>query len=149
MTNLERLPLLLPPGSTASAGAGGASGGSADNGAAAPATVPLGQVASIERNAGPAQVDRLDRARIVTVEANIEGRPLSEVTAAIDSRLEQFPLPTGYTVSYGGDAERSVEVAGEIISALALAILLMYFVLVLQFGSSWTHSRSCSHCRCR
>ncbi|HEX9938714.1 MAG TPA: efflux RND transporter permease subunit, partial [Longimicrobium sp.] len=57
--DLERVPLVLPgPGGQAT-------------------TVPLGQVAAINRELGPAQINHLDRERVINVEANTEGRPLS------------------------------------------------------------------------
>jgi HAE1 family hydrophobic/amphiphilic exporter-1 len=100
-----------------------------------PVTVPLGQVARVEQSLGPAQINRLDRERVINVEANTQGRPLSEVVADITQRLESVPVPAGYTVSQGGETEDQNEVFGQILAALGLAIMLMYFVLVVQFGS--------------
>ncbi len=40
--------------------------------------VPLGAVAEIRHGAGPAQIDRLDRVRKTTVEAELNGLPLGE-----------------------------------------------------------------------
>ncbi|HEV2733615.1 MAG TPA: efflux RND transporter permease subunit, partial [Longimicrobiaceae bacterium] len=100
-----------------------------------PVTVPLGQVARVEQNLGPAQINRLDRERVINVEANTQGRPLSEVVADITTRLKSVPVPDGYTVSQGGETEDQGEVFGQIFAALGLAVMLMYFVLVVQFGS--------------
>ena len=44
-------------------------------------------------------------------------------------------MPPGYTVRQGGESEDQQEVFGQIFAALGLAVLLMYFVLVVQFGS--------------
>jgi HAE1 family hydrophobic/amphiphilic exporter-1 len=100
-----------------------------------PVTVPLGQVARVEQNLGPAQINRLDRERVINVEANTQGRPLSDVVADITERLESVPVPPGYLVSQGGETEDQGEVFGQIFAALGLAVMLMYFVLVVQFGS--------------
>ncbi|HEX2189494.1 MAG TPA: efflux RND transporter permease subunit [Longimicrobiaceae bacterium] len=100
-----------------------------------PVTLPLGQVARVEQSLGPAQINRLDRERVINVEANTQGRPLSEVVAEIMQRLERVPVPAGYVVSQGGEAEDQAEVFGQIFAALGLAVMLMYFVLVVQFGS--------------
>lgn len=106
------------------------------DGAAAPAAmIPLEQVARIRQGIGPGEIQRLDRARVVTVGANAEGRPLSAVIDGIQQRLPNVVLPPGYTLSEGGEGEESQEVFGEMLSAMAIAIVLMYFVLVLQFGS--------------
>jgi HAE1 family hydrophobic/amphiphilic exporter-1 len=104
-------------------------------GAQGPVTLPLGQVAQVQQSLGPAQINRLDRERVINVEANTQGRPLSEVVADITERLESVPVPAGYAVSQGGETEDQGEVFGQIFAALGLAVMLMYFVLVVQFGS--------------
>jgi HAE1 family hydrophobic/amphiphilic exporter-1 len=100
------------------------------------ATVPLSQVATVQPALGPARIDHLDRERVISVQANTEGRPLSEVMGAIQQRLAaSAPLPAGYTLRTGGESEDQAEVFAQIFAALGLAVLLMYFVLVVQFGS--------------
>jgi HAE1 family hydrophobic/amphiphilic exporter-1 len=100
------------------------------------ATVPLGQVARIAPAVGPARIDHLDRDRVISVQANTQGRPLSEVIGDITARLErEVPMPAGYSLRQGGETEDQQEVFGRILTALAVAIMLMYFVLVVQFGS--------------
>jgi HAE1 family hydrophobic/amphiphilic exporter-1 len=101
-----------------------------------PVTVPLGQVASVSRGLGPAQINHLDRERVINVEANTQGRPLSEVVGDIMSRIQQHvTMPVGYNLSFGGDTEDQQEVFGRIIFALGVAVMLMYLILVVQFGS--------------
>jgi HAE1 family hydrophobic/amphiphilic exporter-1 len=100
-----------------------------------PATLPLGQVATIRRTLGPARIDHLDRERVISVQANTEGRPLSEVVGDIDARLHELKLPPGYGVTQGGQTEDQREVFTRILVALGVAVVLMYFVLVVQFGS--------------
>lgn len=102
---------------------------------APPAMIPLGQVAKIRQGIGPGEIQRLDRERVVTVGANAEGRPLSAVIGGIQQRLKNVKLPDGYTLSQGGEGEESQEVFGDMFAAMGIAILLMYFVLVLQFES--------------
>ena len=102
---------------------------------APPAMIPLGQVAKIRQGIGPGEIQRLDRERVVTVGANAEGRPLSAVIAGVESRLRNMKLPEGYTLSQGGEGEESQEVFGDMFAAMGIALLLMYFVLVLQFES--------------
>jgi hydrophobic/amphiphilic exporter-1 (mainly G- bacteria), HAE1 family len=106
------------------------------NGAGGTATIPLGQVARISSSIGPARIDHLDRERVITIEANTEGRPLSDVANAIMARVEEnVPLPAGYTLSEGGETEAQTEIFTQMIIALGVAVMLMYFVLVIQFGS--------------
>ena len=53
----------------------------------------------------------------------------------IQSRLQNVPFPAGYQLTLGGETADQQEVFGRILTALAIAIMLMYFVLVVQFGS--------------
>jgi HAE1 family hydrophobic/amphiphilic exporter-1 len=116
--DLEQLPLVVR------AGPGGA-----------PVTVPLGQIATIRRGVGPAQIDHLDRDRVVIVQANVSGRPLNEVIEGINARLAALGMPPGYEITQGGEARDQAEVFTRIFTALGVAVLLMYLILVVQFGS--------------
>jgi HAE1 family hydrophobic/amphiphilic exporter-1 len=105
------------------------------NGENGPATVPLAQVADIQQSNGPAQINHLDGDRVVSVQANTQGRSLGEVMADINARVEKLELPPGVTISQGGEVESQQEVFGRIFAALGIAVLLMYLILVMQFGS--------------
>ena len=98
--------------------------------------VPLGQVASVTSGVGPARIDHLDRERTIAVEANTQGRALTEVLKDINARVAaKVEFPAGYALRQGGESEDQAQVFGQIFAALGLAVLLMYFVLVVQFGS--------------
>jgi HAE1 family hydrophobic/amphiphilic exporter-1 len=99
------------------------------------ATVPLSQVARVSSAIGPARIDHLGRQRLIAVQANTHDRPLSEVIRDITAALQQVHLGPGYTVSQGGETKDQREVFGRIAIALGVAVMLMYFVLVVQFGS--------------
>lgn len=120
--DLAQLPLLVGPARDAGPQAGSN-------------TVPLGQVAEITRGIGPAQINHLDRNRVINVEANVSGRSLTEVVRDIEAGLAQLRLPPGYTITQGGETADQEEVFGSIFTALGIALLLMYLILVVQFGS--------------
>ena len=98
-------------------------------------TIPLAQVVDIHRELGPAQIQHLNRERMIAVEANTLNRPLTQVMQDINQRLKSISLPAGYRMTPGGDVENQQEVFMRIFIALGVAFLLMYFVLVIQFGS--------------
>ena len=101
-----------------------------------PSTVPLGQVARVTPSIGPARIDHLNRDRVINVEANTEGRALSAVVGDTMARVEQaVTLPPGYTLSQGGETRDQQEIFTQMFVAIGVAVLLMYFVLVIQFGS--------------
>jgi HAE1 family hydrophobic/amphiphilic exporter-1 len=100
-----------------------------------PATLPLGQVATIREGLGPAAINHLDTERVVILQANVSGRSLNEVVADINAAIATVPLPAGYRITQGGEAKDQAEVFGNIFLALGVAVMLMYFILVMQFGS--------------
>ncbi|HTE51454.1 MAG TPA: efflux RND transporter permease subunit [Kofleriaceae bacterium] len=97
--------------------------------------VPLGQIAEVRENRGPVQINHLDRHRVITVGANTEGVPLSAVIGPMGKRLEKVSLPPGYKIEQGGETEDQAEVFGRMLISLGVAVLLMYLILVVQFGS--------------
>ncbi len=115
-SDLEQLPLVI-------------------QGPAGISTMPLGQIATIRQGLGPAQITHLDAELVVNVEANTSGRSLSEVTNDINSRIENMTLPPGVRLTQGGEVDSQNEVFGRIFAALGIAVMLMYLILVLQFGS--------------
>jgi HAE1 family hydrophobic/amphiphilic exporter-1 len=115
--DLARIPIVLP------APTGGA-----------PSVIPLGQVATITNSAGPAQIEHLNRIRTITIGANVEGS-LGNVTREVQKRISTVRLPEGYQIVSGGQVKDQAEVFGSIFAALGIAVMLMYLILVVQFGS--------------
>ena len=100
-----------------------------------PMTVPLGQVARIKPAIGPAVINHMDRDLVVNVEWNVSGRSTNEVMTDVQAKVSQIQLPPGVAVTVGGDQEQQNEVFGSIFFALGTALMLMYLILVVQFGS--------------
>jgi HAE1 family hydrophobic/amphiphilic exporter-1 len=115
-SDLEQLPLVL-------------------QGPQGPVTVPLGQVATVKREQGPAQINHLDADRVINVQANTSGRPLSEVIGEIQTHIDRINLPAGYRITQGGETKDQAEVFGRMIFAMGVAVMLMYLILVMQFHS--------------
>ena len=120
VSDLSSLPILVP-----NRGGGGGQG----------STIPLSQVATIEQGLGPAVINHRDRDKLVTLGANTTGRPLSEVVADIEKVIAANPMPPGVRLTQGGETESQNEVFGQILIALLVAIMMMYLILVVQFGS--------------
>jgi len=100
-----------------------------------PRVVTLEQVAEVREGLGPARIDHLDGDNVVVIGANAQGRSLGEVSRDVDRAIRAVPLPQGYRITQGGEVEDQREVFGNIGLALAFAVLLMYLILVVQFGS--------------
>jgi HAE1 family hydrophobic/amphiphilic exporter-1 len=125
--DLGRLPVVVTPPN----GQGAATGGVPST----PPVVPLGQVATITPSYGPAQIDHYQRQRVITIGANVEGASFGNVSQEVTRKVSRIQLPIGYRVSAGGQAESQSQVFGSIFTALGIAVMLMYLILVIQFGS--------------
>jgi HAE1 family hydrophobic/amphiphilic exporter-1 len=125
--DLSNLPLVVAPVS------GG--GPPATPAPAATSIVPLGQIATVRQTVGPASIDHLDRDRVITVGANVEGRSLTEVSQDVNRGIAALDLPPGVQITQGGEVKSQAEVFTSILASLGLAVLLMYLILVVQFGS--------------
>ena len=117
----QSLPLLVPRPGVARSDADPARAGGADHAAAI----------------GPARIDHLDRDRVITVEANTEGRSLTEVVSDITARIDKnVKLPAGLRAQPGRRGARTrPRSSRRSARARASRCMLMYFVLVVQFGS--------------
>ena len=98
--------------------------------------VPISNFVSIEPRPRTGTIRRLDRARVVTVEADVApGRLVSERIEALRAALAQADLPAGATWSFAGEAEEQQEAARFLTGAFLAAVALMFTVLVTQFNS--------------
>jgi len=97
--------------------------------------VPLNSVANISLGSGPSQIDRYDRSRQVTVEANLQGITLGEATKAVKALPAMNPLPPTVKQEASGDAKVMQDVFSGFAGALGTALLFIYAVLVLLFGN--------------
>ncbi|MDI6711187.1 MAG: efflux RND transporter permease subunit [Bacillota bacterium] len=97
--------------------------------------VPLRDVAELRVGEGPTTISRENQARVVTISGKLVGRDLGSVIKDAQARLAGLPLPPGYTIEYGGEAEEMAETFGNLSIALILAVVLVYMVLAVQFES--------------
>ena len=95
--------------------------------------VPLDNIARVSFGAGPQSIERYDRARNVTISADLNGRALGDVMAEVDKLPTLAHLPGGVERSSTGDAERMKELFTGFLAAMAIGILSIYAVLVLLF----------------
>ncbi len=96
--------------------------------------VPVGAIASLGLETGPAQIDRRDRQRHVTITADLGGVPLGQAKAAALALPAARALPPSVRLLDGGDGEIAAELLTGFGGALLTGLLCMYCVLVLLFG---------------
>ncbi|HZG70819.1 MAG TPA: efflux RND transporter permease subunit, partial [Chondromyces sp.] len=97
--------------------------------------VPLSTVAELKQTQGPAEINRENQQRQVSVTSDVRDRDLGSVNADITASIEQLYLPEGYTVSLGGQTEEMMESFTSLGLALVLSIFLVYLVMAVQFES--------------
>jgi len=100
------------------------------------AAVPLSTLAGFEYGQGPTAIDRYDRARRVTLGADLAGKTaLGEAVAAVTALPAASSLPEGVELKEFGDAEVMGEVFESFGQAMAAGLMMVFSVLVLLFAS--------------
>ncbi|MFZ6751248.1 efflux RND transporter permease subunit [Undibacterium sp. Ren11W] len=95
--------------------------------------VMLGQVASLSLGSGPTQISRMDRARNVSFDIELNGKTLGEVSDAADRLPSLKNLPAGIVRREVGDAEEMKSLFASFGLAMFTGVLCIYMVLVLLF----------------
>ncbi len=98
--------------------------------------VPVSAVASFSYSNTYGSVNRKDMDRVITVYSNVlEGYNANKINAQLRTLLAGFHLPEGYKVSFTGEQQDQNEAADFLMRALAIAISLIFLILVTQFNS--------------
>jgi multidrug efflux pump subunit AcrB len=95
--------------------------------------VPLSSLAELAVESGPAQIDRYDRRRYVTVSADLGGMPLGEALTAARALPAAQHMPPSVSLINTGDAEVAAELTSGFGLAILTGLLCMFCVLVLLF----------------
>lgn len=99
--------------------------------------IKLSSLVDIAEKQGPVQIDRYNRARIISIFSNLQegkkvlGEAINEITQFVD----EINLPQGYSTNFSGSAESMKDSFQNLIFALLLAIIVVYMVLASQFES--------------
>ena len=98
-------------------------------------TVPLSSVANVTIEQAPQSITRVNQTRQVTISGDTISGNTAVMTQQIHELLEHYTLPKGYTAETDAGYESMMESFGDLLFALAVALLLVYFVLAVQFES--------------
>jgi multidrug efflux pump subunit AcrB len=99
------------------------------------ASIPLSQLTAPKLEAGPATINRFKLQRLVTITSFVkDGFLASKVNADALERVRKLPLPPGYSISVGGQAEVSERNNNGVGGIAMLAVFGILCVLVLEFG---------------
>ena len=99
-------------------------------------TVPLSMVADVYTELSPQSIARKNQKETVTITGESESGDSNAIKAAVDDIVAKYELPDGVEVGEGDTAASQIaETTGTLMLALAVAIMLVYFILATQFNS--------------
>lgn len=99
-------------------------------------TVPLSMVADIYTELSPQSISRINQYETVTITGSTESGDSIGIMQKVNALLADYPLPEGVEVEDGDTAAASIaETNRSLMTALMVAILLVYFILASQFNS--------------
>ena len=96
-------------------------------------SVPLSVVAEIRFGFGPTSIERYDRQRKISLEANLNGIPLGAALEQIYALPSMKNLPSGVKVLNTGDAEVMAELFASFLTAIGAGLMMVYAIQVLLY----------------
>ncbi len=96
--------------------------------------LPLERVAEVTISHAPAAITRLNGQRQITLLAEVEGN-IPTVVKGLRQQFQSIDLPQGYSIDFTGQYHVLIETAMEMALAVLAAVLLIYLIMAMQFGS--------------
>jgi hydrophobic/amphiphilic exporter-1 (mainly G- bacteria), HAE1 family len=99
--------------------------------------VRVSDVAHLTIGNAPASIDRFNRMRQISVNANLDPLRITLGSAISDARAKigELGLKAGYQVTFGGSARTLSQAGNDFLIAIILAVAFIYMVLASQFNS--------------
>lgn len=98
------------------------------------AEIPLRQIADISPSWHTGKIMHRNGVRTFTVQSEVTAGLLpAELLSSIKPAIEKLNLPSGYRIEYGGEESNKDEVFEQMITALVISLLLIFFILLFQF----------------
>ena len=99
-------------------------------------TIPLSTVAKIHYSTSYAGIKRLDQKRVITVYSNVlSGYSPNDIVPKIEKLAKDFPMHSGTNIKLTGEQEKQAETSAFLLKAMIIALGLIFFILITQFGS--------------
>ena len=102
------------------------------------ADMPLGQIATVSEQATQARISRVDQSPAATISADTTSQDTGGVSTEIQKEINNLQAAgklSGVTVTLSGVTEEMNSAFGGLLVSMAIAILLVYLVMVLVFNS--------------
>ena len=98
-------------------------------------SVPLSLVADVSVELAPQTIARSNQSRTITVTGDSLSEDTMGLNASVQEILNDYDLPQGVTLESGGEMEDMADSFRSLMTALAVALGLVYFILASQFES--------------
>ena len=98
-------------------------------------TATLGALANVVEIPGQTEIRRENLQRDVAVTARLEGRSLGSGMADVQRVVASLHIPASIRVEYGGTYQEQQKSFHDLVIVLILAVLLLFIVLLFEFGS--------------
>jgi multidrug efflux pump subunit AcrB len=98
-------------------------------------TATLGALATVVETPGQTEIRRENLQRQVAVTARLEGTNLGSGMAAVQKTVAGLHIPSSIRVEYGGTYQEQQRSFHDLVIVLVLAILLLFIVLLFEFGT--------------
>jgi len=98
--------------------------------------VPLGQLAEVKIEVGPAQISREFGQRKLVIECNVRGRDIEGFVGDAQEAIEkQVKLPSGYYLEWGGTFQQLRSARQRLMIVVPTALFIIFVLLYSAFGS--------------
>lgn len=97
-------------------------------------SVPLNQIAEIKPTLTPGRLCERNGVPTVSVYCDVQ-RDLNamQMTSRVRDAIKDIPLPEGVHISYGGEYDETMTILPELGSALLLAVVIIFFILLFHY----------------
>ncbi|MEO0281453.1 MAG: efflux RND transporter permease subunit [candidate division WOR-3 bacterium] len=97
--------------------------------------VPLSSVASVKLTKQPPTIERKNRMRYISVQANLNNISLSDGNKKVQKMISEISVPQEITVLSSGDVKSQQESFRDLSIAIVIGIILVFLVMAAQFES--------------
>ncbi|MBA4167026.1 MAG: CusA/CzcA family heavy metal efflux RND transporter, partial [Chitinophagaceae bacterium] len=98
--------------------------------------IPLNQVAKVDIQEGPNQIQREDAQRRIVIGFNVRGRDVQSMVTELQQKVQQqMKLPPGYHMTYGGAFENLQAAKKRLSIAVPVSLFLIFLMLYFAFRS--------------
>ncbi|SFC30892.1 Multidrug efflux pump subunit AcrB [Flexibacter flexilis DSM 6793] len=98
------------------------------------ADVPLRQVAELVPEWHTGKIMHRNGVRTLTVQSEVaKGTLPAELLKSVKPEIAKIALPSGYRLEYGGEEYNKKDTIGQLVTALLVSLVLIFFILLFQF----------------